>query len=61
MDAKQYPNVLARYINDNLVGPRAERHNVKFVKLPKEVPPKVGLACAFSVCVASTAVLLVFL
>ena len=41
MDAKRHPDVLARYINDNLVGPRAERHNIKFVKLPKATPPKV--------------------
>ena len=41
VNAKHHPGVLARYINDNLVGPRAERHNVKFVKLPKETPPKV--------------------
>ena len=41
VDAKRHPDVLARYINDNLVGPRAERHNIKFVKLPKATPPKV--------------------
>jgi hypothetical protein len=44
VNAKRHPHVLARYINDNLIGPRSERHNVKFIKLPKEVPPKVSCA-----------------
>ena len=40
VNAKRHPQVLARYINDNLVGPRDQRHNIKFVKLPKAAPPK---------------------
>eukprot|EP01052_Picozoa_sp_SAG31_P011359 SAG31_NODE_641_length_13313_cov_5.365219_1_plen_232_part_00 len=39
INAANHPNVLARYINDNLTGLVAARHNVKFVKLPVHKPP----------------------
>ena len=42
VDAKDHPEVLARYINDRLEGrcPEGEdRHNVRFLKLPRNEPP----------------------